>query len=395
MTPSKERSENSESFGLPSPREEELLKAALLQSTDAIEYWDDWIGKVDLEHDLTSGERRLLPLAYANLTTCAGVDTVSFHPKIIGLSKRTLYYNTILFNRLLAVINVLETIGVEPIVIKGAALVLSGVYPKAATRVMADYDLLVPFDRKRDVVRLLVDAGFQFLPRWNWYLEPFSQVHSISLTSENYGELDLHWFPLAVCKAEQANSLYFAHRQPTAIADREITIPVPELQWVHAVVHGLQHDSADRTQWVCDAVKLIERYPSINWEQVTHFAQTLHVGAFLQHATDYLARLFPETIEGNCLESIRRLKITETEKRVFTASVRPRERMREQFFLRKYDLQQQQPELSTLKCWFKIYRYWLHAASAASNGSVLREGFIAVGHLLSNKSYQMGEYRKK
>lgn len=344
---------------------------------------------------MTPGERCLLPLAYTNLTTYAGVDPLSFNPRIMGLHKRTLYYNTILFKRLRAVLAVLENFGVEPIVIKGAALVMSGVYHKTATRVMADYDLLVPFDRKRDVLSVLVDRGFQFLPRWNWYLEPFCQVHSISLTSKDYGELDLHWFPLATCKTEQSNALYFANKQSVAIADQEIFMPVPELQLLHAIVHGLQNDSAYRTQWVCDAVKLIERQPSIDWEQVAQYAQMLHVEAFLQHGTYYLARTFPDTIAEKWLKSIRRLKVSKTENRVFTASIRPQNRMRDQFFLRKHDVQRHQPELSTLQCWYKLYRYWLYAASASSNGSMLREGFIAAGHLLCNKSYQMGEYRKK
>jgi hypothetical protein len=381
--------------GLPNQREAILLKAALLQPPFANEAWQTWIRNVDLEHDLTPGERRLLPLAYSNLNSGAGADRLRFHPKIFGFCKRTLYYNSILMRRLLTVVTMLETIGVQPIVLKGAALILSGTYRKAATRVMADYDLLVPFDRKGDVVDFLVSNGFQPLPRWNWYVEPFRQVHSISLESKDYGELDLHWFPITAHKNKKSNALFFAHKQQLSKADQDIFIPEPELQLVHAMVHGLQNDTADRTQWICDAVKLIRHHPSINWDQVAQHTQALHVGAFVQHGTEYLAQAFGDTMAEDWLAPIRRIPVSATENRIFTALNSPQTRMRDQLFLRKQDLQQHQPGRSAVYYWRQLYRDWSHAASASSNNSLLREFLIAGSHLLRNENYQMGDYRKK
>ncbi len=59
------------------------------------------------------------------------------------------------------VVGMLNGIGVEPILLKGAAHLASGLYPDPAVRFMDDIDLLVPDDRALECWLLLLAAGYE------------------------------------------------------------------------------------------------------------------------------------------------------------------------------------------------------------------------------------------
>jgi hypothetical protein len=57
----------------------------------------------------------------------------------------------------------LNGIGVEPVLLKGAARLADGLYPDPGWRVMRDLDLLVPRDRLGEAAACLRSAGYRFL----------------------------------------------------------------------------------------------------------------------------------------------------------------------------------------------------------------------------------------
>lgn len=381
--------------GLPAQREELLLKAALLPVPAATDAWKAWVGSVDIERDLSPAEDRLLPLAYHNLTASTARARPDFNSMTVERYKKTLYCNNQLLHNLLQVVDMLKSIDVQPIVLKGAALILSGTYDKIGTRVLTDYDLLVPFDRKEEVLGFLAHKGFKPADRWSWYREPFRQVHSIELESAQFGALDLHWLPIAVNKDEKVATAFFAHKESLSTAGRELFVTVPELQLIQAVAHGLRNEPAGRTQWVCDAVKLIERYPSMDWVKVARLAADLGAGPFIQNGLEYLAGAFERWIQERWLSTAREMRISPDERRVFLAWNKPYVGMRDLFFLKVYDLQQHAPGRSPIYYWWTLFHDWRHAAHASRNGSVARELVTAVRHFLGNTPYDMGGYRKQ
>lgn len=92
------------------------------------------------------------------------------------------------------VVRMLNGIGVEPILLKGAAHLASGLYPDPALRFMYDIDLLVPDDRALECWLLLLAAGYETcgkdrhkraesLPREEW--PPIRRP-------DREGELEIH-----------------------------------------------------------------------------------------------------------------------------------------------------------------------------------------------------------
>jgi hypothetical protein len=379
--------------GLPTERETLLLKAALLRGRAAMDAWACWLRDRDLEHDLTTGERRILPLARGNLAAC---DEASMDPRIDGLYKRTLYYNSLLLRNLEQVVDMIKLIDVEPLVMKGAALILSGAYEKIGTRVLSDFDLLVPYERRQDVLDHLMREGFQPLERWSWYREPFHQVHSIQLQNGQHGGVDLHWFPMEAVKHEKTNEIFFAEKRLADIGRRRYFVPSPEIQLIQTIAHGLRNDPGTRTQWVCDAVKLIERFPELDWDGVARRAQELRVGAFLRHGVDYLASVFGDTVVSQaCRSAVSGVSVTPLERRVFEVMNKPHVGARDLVFLRMQDIRDHRPGRPCIYYLWTLFRYWSHAARVASNGALAREFLVAARRLLTNGSYDMGSYRNR
>lgn len=59
------------------------------------------------------------------------------------------------------VIALLGGIGVQPVLLKGAAAIAGGLYPTSGERMISDLDILVSSDRLADAVDVLAEAGYQ------------------------------------------------------------------------------------------------------------------------------------------------------------------------------------------------------------------------------------------
>jgi hypothetical protein len=83
----------------------------------------------------------------------------------------------------------LNSVGVEPCLLKGATRLIDGLYPDLCWRFMSDLDLLVPKARLEDCNRALMKTGYQ----------PFETAHSATHHSpalwhpEREAVVELHW----------------------------------------------------------------------------------------------------------------------------------------------------------------------------------------------------------
>jgi hypothetical protein len=135
------------------------------------------------------------------------------------------------------VAKILNRIGVSPILLKGGANLMCGLYADIAARVMADLDILVPAERVEECNAQLRNAGFQALthyrhPRGHHFpplgrhdlplpLELHHQVlahpYGAFLTAEEMREkarvLDRHGASIAVPSATHSVMLNVAHTQ--------------------------------------------------------------------------------------------------------------------------------------------------------------------------------------
>jgi len=68
--------------------------------------------------------------------------------------------NQTLLATLSRVTGVLNGLGIEPVLLKGAAHLATGLYPDPGVRIVGDIDLLVPAERAADAAAMLGDIGF-------------------------------------------------------------------------------------------------------------------------------------------------------------------------------------------------------------------------------------------
>lgn len=69
--------------------------------------------------------------------------------------------NRRIIGEMLVIGRLLNAIGIEPVALKGAAFLLTGIYPKPGCRYLCDLDLLVPASRLREAAKALEDDGYR------------------------------------------------------------------------------------------------------------------------------------------------------------------------------------------------------------------------------------------
>ena len=141
----------------PTKQQELLLRAALLENTDAIYAWHEWQSISDFD-DLDPGSFRLLPLVYRNLSKFGLNGPVK--NKLKGTYRLAWYNNHMLFSKIAALLASFRDAGLPTIILKGAALTIS-CYKDYGVRPMQDFDFLVKTEQARAAMSLLRKLGNQ------------------------------------------------------------------------------------------------------------------------------------------------------------------------------------------------------------------------------------------
>jgi hypothetical protein len=117
-----------------------LLASYLVGQSPSISDWEGFVAFASAE--------RLLPALRGN----------SFFEAVTELNReRNLY----LLDNCLEIAQVFNSIGIEPVLLKGSAYLVSGVYTDCGSRYLCDLDLLVPADRLDEAAGTLLTRGYQ------------------------------------------------------------------------------------------------------------------------------------------------------------------------------------------------------------------------------------------
>jgi hypothetical protein len=190
------------------------------------------------------------------------------------------FHVTHLEHRLHEALDILDQAGIEPIVLKGAALAYM-VYRSFADRPMGDIDLLCDPDRVKEARALLQPSG------WDWSQDPavearYRNHHHLPPLGDQSGtglRLELHTslFPTGH-PFPQFNEDFVANRIPIAARDRFISSPDLLFQLLHVCLHFAWSHVMQVGAWrAVRDVDTIVRHGTINWE------------AFADHARRYQA----------------------------------------------------------------------------------------------------------
>jgi Uncharacterised nucleotidyltransferase len=145
---------------------------------------------------------------------------------------------------------VLNAIDIEPVLLKGAAHLVEGVYPTAGLRVVGDLDVLVPEDRVMSAAEALQKVGFKIggptVPEnhhhWPMLLDP-----------ETGAAVELHIGALHR-RSEHIIPVAEFRKNTRAVAFRGSQVRLPDA--TRSVGHNIIHDSLDHEGYLLQRVEL-------------------------------------------------------------------------------------------------------------------------------------------
>jgi hypothetical protein len=222
--------------------------------------------------------------------------------------------NELILSDLKSICRLLNSVGIEPVVLKGAAYLLTGVYPDPATRYLADLDLLLPASDFSVAIKLLKSQGYCCQSAHpvetiigNAY-PPLFRPHSV--------EIDLHrGLCLGVGGAVLPSSEVLSSSVLEELDGVRVRIPSPEHLVVHHIVHSQLHDFyRDRIRPslrnMYDMVLLQDRFgDEIDWlsieKRFRRKRQYAALGLYLRHVESTMAVASPIPIRMTGLMQLR------------------------------------------------------------------------------------------
>jgi len=157
---------------------------------------------------------------------------------IADITARNTERNRRLYGQLDEVLAVLAKVGVEPVLLKGAAL-MATCRPDADDRIVADHDLLIRPQEVETAITALVDAGMPILERY-----PGEAVHVVAELARptDVGPIDLHQRPPGPPGMAELADLRQRCQVLTFPGGGRALVPGPELQIYFLVLHDQFHD---------------------------------------------------------------------------------------------------------------------------------------------------------
>lgn len=291
-----------------------LLKAALLDTNEALYYWEKWKSIVDFEEDVDHGSYRLLPLVYNKLHKQGYRDELSGRLK--GIYKRSWMENQKIINHASEIIKALSGAEIPAIVMKGIPLTLL-VYQNPAARPMSDADILVPFPKAAEAVALLKREGYR--PANEAILEHDLKFgRGMGFTDQSGRELDLHWRAMPDSIKSSKESDFWDLALPINVMESKAYRFSYTDEVLQTFVHGLRKNPEPPIRWVADAFLLIKKHgEEIEWGRLLEYAVRYKVLISLKEGLNYLANEFTIDIPADIRDKLSLSKPTYAERVVY------------------------------------------------------------------------------
>lgn len=280
----------------PTLAQEQLLKAALGDGEDALQAFYAWRQGVDLDGELGYPVLRLLPLVYHNLQRLGLHDPLLGRLK--GVYRRAWCENQTLFFAMHPLVQQLREAGVELLMLKGAALVLS-YYGNHALRPMSDFDLGVRMQHLPRAVDVLTKAGWTLDS--NLSADGLRYFHA-AVYLQGSLQADLHYHFLHECVTPAADQWFWSDIEAVDFQGMPVWQLAPTALLLHTVVHGVRWNEEPPIRWIADAVTVLrQRGGEVNWERLLAFADSQRLTYRLALGLTYLAEHFaielPESVQ--------------------------------------------------------------------------------------------------
>ena len=377
-----------EKGGFPKGSDILLIKAAARNGEEAVRCWQAWSSQHMLETDLTLDRYRVLPFAYERLSQNPTANDLVLPPGVEGAFKKTFFLNSLLLRHLIKTQEQLEQQGIPVVLLKGMALIVSGLYPRLGSRFQFDYDILVPFERKEEAVVLFENSGCK-----PWY-EGGREYHLRTSHSAGfavpempkYGSFDLHWAPLALHKHRRTADLFFKEKKEVVFNGHRFYVPPPELLMIQAIVHGLRTDHTSHTQWVCDVTAILENCPELDWEKLALYSEEIQAGYFVKKAMQFIREAIGMALSPEADTAIRGIRHSGVEPYLFSFYNSEKKGIADLFVWKLHESRQLLPEKPLPWHVLQILNSWRQSRGDLKTGAFLKLAANRLGHLVKNSA---------
>lgn len=257
------------------PKYELLLKAGLLETSQALEAWNAFLENADLE-DSDPLKHSFLPLVYQNLK---GTNALHLN-RCKSVLRHIWVTNQLLLKMASHAKELLNQAGIPSIYLKGAALI-QGYYQNPGLRQLGDIDLLVPREMAAKAISLLLSNGWKSetdrivdgdIQRY------IRRSHALILTYEEGQKLDLHW------------SVFTNSGLDTLLRNYPYQGRAEDLL-LHTLIHGLTYSPTPLIRWIPDSVMILRNAPNFDWDFFLKQAEQLKVTFFIYKGLKMLQNL--------------------------------------------------------------------------------------------------------
>jgi hypothetical protein len=290
----------------PSPAQERLLAAALLEGPAGLAAWQEASPTLDLDSP-DFGASVVLPLLYRRLKA-QGVDD----PRLgifKGIHRRNWVRNERLLHAAWPVLGRFAERGIEVALLKGAAMLATS-YADLGLRYMADVDILVPTADRRRAIALLGECGFVPVDGFS----PDAVDAIMPATTPSYGfrdaaglSVDLHWHVLHQSRQPHADAAFWEAARRLEFRGLPIRVLDPSDRLLHVLAHGLRWNEVAPLRWVIDsALILTGTAGGPDLARLVAQARLRRLSVPVWRALDYLSRRFAIPVPEDALQALRR-----------------------------------------------------------------------------------------
>jgi len=271
------------------PFHEQILRTALVPVERT---GDEWAKLVAHRGDLWAPDaRQLLPLLSHALVD-ARIDG-PLVDRLMQTARRAWVDNQLAFERLDAALDVLESVGVRTLALKGVPLALSR-YPEPSLRPMVDFDLLVDPAQAPRSVAALRDAGWT--PEWETEADFVSRTVEVPLRSpDGHGVLDLHWrlVPWIGRSWTEADPALWQRARPLPVDHRVTLAPDDGDLLLHVILHAFKSGWTRVPRWIADVIVLLRcSAATLDWDRFVDRVLRAHLALPVADALEYVTTTF-------------------------------------------------------------------------------------------------------
>ena len=262
--------------------------------------------------------------ATTTLATCLDpgmevpADVRDYFAAALALNKKR---NEQILSTLARVAGLLNAIDIEPVLLKGAALLVEGIYPQPSMRILGDIDILIPKDRSAEACAALQAVGFD--TKWSAVSPPTHHHLPMLLDPATGTGVELHTDVISrSADAVIATDWFCEMVRPVVFRGQRVRLPEPTRNAGHIIFHseifhGLYTLNKVQLRHVIDLALLRARHEqAIDWDELDRRFSAADAGevlaTYLHLAGELLGQAAPRLSHAPRKDAMTELRATES-----------------------------------------------------------------------------------